>query len=283
VLITSKVCKFILAVLLLASCAAADGPVRGIVVDRSTDCLWLGLPGAVPPGTSFAVRLVPSDTAIAWARVTDCTPDSPFVAKARFKLVDPKGFIPIGAYVEECPSDKVPELDKPGGYKNVGMEPSGVNPLTFTANAFFPTDNSLARDTEDIWPAFFLGYRLSSSDKVTTTIEVGFTHQKGSFTVMGVPESRDFRVFPVTFGAKIWTQPRAMCRGGWFAKLGAGAYAIRDKLTVSGASTTDNFVTFGWLAGLGYESGGGSLAQIYYTDTSRSGFRGIVAGVGARF
>ncbi len=279
----ANVLAFVSVVLILVSCAVADGPTRGLVVDRTDSFLWIGLPNAVPAGTVFDIRLVPNDKVIARAKVLECTPDSPFVAKASFRLTDPKGFIPTGAYAEQSASREVPETDRTDGYNTVRLEPKGINPLSLNVDAFFPTNSSLATETGDIWPAIFLDYRLSNRDRVTTSIEAGYTHKSRRFSVTGAPVRRDFRVIPVTFDAKFWAQSRAVRRGGWFAKLGVGAYAIRDTRTVSGFRTVDDFVTFGWLAGLGYESRGGGLAQLYFVDTSHGGFRGIMAGVGARF
>lgn len=259
----------------------SDGPVRGLVVDRGDGMVWIGLAEPVPRDAVFEVRLVPGDTVIARARVLECTQDSPFVAKARLKLVDPKGFIPIGAYAEVT-DHLIPEQDRPNGYKDVKLGPSGINPLSGSVFAFFPTNSALEAQTNSVWPWFEVDYRMCDNDHLSTNLGVAFTKKQGNFTLGGLPANRDFQVLPVIYDVRLWVQPSPPS-GRWFGRLGVGAYTVRDRLNVNGAITVNTQVTFGWLAGFGYESHNGQSAQVYYTNTSETGFRGIAAGVGVRF
>lgn len=271
----------LLLIVVSSTSVPADEPIRGLVVDRNSKTLYIGLPVCVPTGTVFDVSLVPGDVVIARATVTTCTPDAPYVAQAAFKLVEPDGFIPVGAYVEVV-DGAVPETDRPDGFKSVELGPYRRNPLSLSVGAFFPLDNDLETETGGIWPEFRLAYQTSRTQTFSTSIGIGYAHKYGTFAEMGVSGERDFRVYPVTFDARFYPA-RQIDRGGWFGRLGVGAYTIRDRRVFAGVSDTDTTTEFGWLAGFGYESSGGRTAQVYYEDTSGTEFRGLVLAVGARF
>ena len=265
-------------VLLLASgCSMAEEPVRGLVVDRSDGILWLGLPGPVRAGAVFDVKLVPGDEVIARAEVIECTPDAPYVARAKFAMEDPSAFIPVGAYVEAV-SEVIADRDQPPGYKAIQFHPKAPNPLQFQAGLFFPSNGDLGDETSDTWPAFQLSYRAAASDCSETSIGVGYFHGDGDFTIGGIAGKRDFRALPVTVDMKI-----RGARKGWFVRLGVGAYLIDDERTLGGVTDSTSVTTFGWQAGFGYESKSGRLAQIHYVDVSKTDFRGVVFTLGARF
>ena len=270
------------AILLLVSAPVrAEEPIRGLVVDCGDKVLWLGLPGPVEKGTVFDVRLLPGSKVIARAKVTNCTPDAPYVAKAKFKMLDASAFIPVGAYVETAAED-VADRDVSPGYEPVRLGPEGVNPLSFDAGVFFPADSRIGDETTDTWPAFQVNYRMGKSECCDTSIGIGYYHQDADFRIGSAAGERDFRVFPVTVDAKIRSS-RSACKGGWFARLGVGAYLIDDERKVGSVTSTESVTTFGWQAGFGYESSSGRTAQIYYVDVSKTDFGGIVFSLGARF
>ena len=269
--------SILMILLLVSGLSVADEPVRGLVVDRSDGILWLGLPGPVQAGAVFDVMLVPGDKVIARAEVIECTPDVPYVAKAKFAMEDPSAFIPVGAYVEAV-SEAIADRDQPLGYKAIQFEPRKPNPLQFQAGLFFPSNGDLGDETSDAWPAFQLSYRVGASERCETGIGVGYYHGDGDFEIGGIAGERDFRVLPVTVDVKI-----RGARKGWFLRLGAGAYMIDDERTFGGVTDSTSVTTFGWQAGFGHESKSGRLAQIHYVDVSKTDFRGVVFTLGARF
>ena len=266
--------------LLVSGISVADEPVRGLVVDRSDGILWLGLPGPVRAGAVFDVKLVPGDKVIARAEVIECTPDVPYVARARFAMEDPSAFIPIGAYVEAV-SEVIADRDQPLGYEAIQFEPRKPNPLSFQAGLFFPSNGDLGDETSDVWPAFQLSYRAGASGCCETSIGVGYYHGDGDFEIGGIAGERDFRALPVTVDMKIRGARRA--DRGCFLRLGVGAYLIHDERTFGGVTGSDSVTTFGWQAGFGYESKSGRSVQVYYTDVSKTDFKGVVFSLGARF
>lgn len=289
---------------------ASDELIRGLVVDRGDDVVWIGLPCPVEKGTVFNVMLVPGDRVIGRAKVVFATPDAPYVAKAKLKLLDRDAFVPIGAYVEST-ADAIADRDKPPGYEAPRLEMKGPNPLSFNASLFFPTAHDLKRETDYAWPAFQLSYRLcgrrsySTSERIGTNLArckrveaslgLAYYHGEGSFTVGGISGNRDFRVLPLTLDVKIWLsggdksksecpKARAACGcAGWFARLGVGAYKIDDERTFGGVTDIVDMTTFGWQGALGYESRTGRFAQAQYVDVSRTDFRGVLFSLGARF
>ena len=276
-----------LAAAIIAMCVCAVGadegyqPVRGLVVDRSDGILWLGLPAPAKRGAVFDVMLIPGDKIIARAEVVASTADPPYVAKATFVLEDPDAFVPVGAYVEGAQEVIARDRDEIPGFRSVLLGPRGVNPLSFNVGAFYPTESAFRDETGDLWTAFELAYRLAESKNAITSLSVGYYHREGGFTVGGLDGRRDFRVIPVTIDFKIGTLGGA--RSGGYFLLGVGAYDIRDDRTVGTATESFSKTTFGWKAGLGYESKSGRFAQLKYVDVDESDFKGVVFNLGARF
>ena len=268
-------------VLLLApDLFASDEPICGLVVDRSDEALWLGLPAAVEQGTVFDVSLIPGGRIIAQARVEECTPDSPYVAKAEFKMLDASAFVPIGAYVETV-SEVVSERDAPDGYRAGKSESGQPNPFDFQAGIFFPTASGLKDETDWGWPFFQVGYRLSDSPRGDVNLGLGYYHQDGSFTIGSDEGSRDFRVLPLTLDVKVRSSESP--GRSWFWRVGIGAYMVDDERTFGGVTDSDSVTTFGWQGGIGYESRSGRFAQLCYVDVSKSDFKGLTFSLGARF
>ncbi len=257
-------------------------PVRGLVVDRSDGVLWLGLPAPAKRGAVFDVMLLPGDKVIARAEVVASTADPPYVAKARFVLEDPRAFIPVGAYVEATEEVIARDRDEIRGFREVRLEPRGVNPLSFNIGAFYPSDGDFRDETGDLWTAFELAYRLAESRNTMTSLSVGYYHREGEFMVGALDGRRDFRVLPVSIDFKVGpVRGHGRC-GGYFL-VGVGAYDVRDDRTVGAVTESFSKTTFGWKAGLGYESKSGRFAQIKYVDVSESDFKGVVFSLGASF
>ncbi|HUV06060.1 MAG TPA: hypothetical protein VMX94_13305 [Armatimonadota bacterium] len=277
--LASRLC-IVMVVLVVCGCSMAGEPLRGLVVDRTDNILWLGLPGPVQAGAVFDVMLVPGDKVIARAEVIECTPDAPYVARARFAMEDPSAFIPVGAYVEAV-SEVIADRDRPCGYKAVRVGPRKPNPLQLQAGLFFPTKGDLGDETSDTWPAFQLSYRVAASECSETSIGVGYLHGDGDFTIGGIAGRRDFRVFPVTLDVK--TRGARSADKRWFVRVSLGAYLIDDERTLGGVTSSESDTAFGWQVGFGYESRSGRSAQIHYVDVSKTDFRGVVFTLGARF
>ena len=267
---------------LTLSCAAlrADELVRGIVVDRGDRTLWLGLPVAVEKGTVFNVYLVPGNEAIARATVTEITADPPYVAKASVKLLRSDAFIPVGAYVEVT-GDAMPATDEPGGFKEAGMREKPSQQLSFRAGAFFPTGGNLDDETDEVWPSLQLSYRICEKKTAEVQVGIGYLQGNGDFTVGTETGTREMTVIPVTVDARI--PMSGTRRGGWFARVGVGAYLIAEDRALGAATTSEDTVTFGWQAGFGYSSARGHSAEISFTDVSDTDFQGLVFSLGTRF
>jgi len=265
------------AAILLSMPLAAEEPLRGLVVDRGDDVLWLGFPSAAQKGMVFNVMLVSGGEAIARAEVTEATPDAPYVAKASFKMLDKKAFIPVGAYVE---ATKIPvaDRDETPGYHGVALGPKGLNPLSFQVGAFFPTEDALSDETDQAWPAVQLEYMICRKSSIS--IGLGFYGRGGNFEVGGIAGERNIQVYPVTVNAKLKLSGED--RNGWFGKVGAGAFIVNDERTLGGITEKTNTTTIGWQAGIGYESKGRS-AQLSYVDGRQQDFKGISLTLGARF
>lgn len=272
----------ILLSLLLSSAGvqAADELVRGLVVDRGDKSLWIGLPVPVQRGTVFNVYLVPGNEPIARATVTEITPDPPYVARASVKLLRSDAFIPVGAYVEVV-GDVLPATDSPGGFRDVDFRPQTAGRLSLSASAFFPTGGDLEDETTGVWPSFHLAYRICEKQAADLQVGVGYFHGDGDFTEGLQAGTREFRVIPLTVEARI---PMSASRtGGWFSRIGVGAYYVRDQRTLGGIDSSENTVTFGWQAGFGYVSARGRSAEFYYTDVSETDFQGFAFSLGTRF
>ncbi len=271
-----KLTVWIALILILSAAAArADEPMRGLVVDRGSGALWLGLPGPVPIGTGFNVYLAPGGEPMAFATVIDITPDAPYVAKAKMRALRPDAFIPVGAYVEAAATE-IPEADKhEGGFQDMSLTRRYDRRLTFRAGALFPTNGDLKDETDNLWPAFQASYRLCDSPERDLQVGLGYFGGSGTFT----GGSRDFRVLPVTLDARF----RTSAGSGLFARAGIGAYYIRDERTLGLVTTSNDMVTFGWQAGFGYTSAGGYSAEICYTDVLRTDFGGVVLSLGTQF
>lgn len=260
--------------------AVADELVRGLVVDRSDDILWLGLPDHVKKGAVFDVTLIPGSNVIARAEIIECTPDSPFVAKAKFVMEDPAAIIPVGAYVEAT-SDVVA---KPGdllSYEWATTRTEDQDRLSIQTGVFFPSERSVRDEVQNVWPAVQVSYRLSSDKSSTVGISAGYYGGTGTFTEGLVEGNRKLQVIPVSLDTKLKMGEKR--QSGWFAKLGAGAYWVKDNRTVGTVKEEMNAVAFGWQAGIGWESKNGRSAQVYYTDVSKSDFKGFVFAVGVKF
>ena len=271
---------FLVIAILPAMPLAADEPLRGLVVDRGDNVLWLGFPAAAEKGMVFNVSLLPGNAVIARAEVVEATPDAPYVAKASFTMLDKQAFIPIGAYVEA--SDVVvADRDKTPGYSAVFPAMKETNPLSLTAGVLFPSDDQLADETDQVWPALQLDYRISSNEAGEMSIGLGYYGRRGTFTVGVDPGKRKIQVIPITIDAKL----RSSCQAdnGWFVKVGAGAYIVRDQSTVGTVSEDVNTTTIGWHAGLGHESRSGRSVELGYVDARQRDFKGVTFTLGARF
>lgn len=265
-----------------ALCAQEEGkPVRGIVVDRSENILWLGLPVQVKKGTVFNIMVMPNSKVIAKAIVTECTPDEPYVAKAKFVFEEKGAFITVGAYAEAVSDAAVNDRDKIDGYQEVELGPKGVNPLSFSIGVFYPLESSLRSETVSLWPAVQIGYQLSKQGNTALGLSIGYFHGDGSFTVNEVEGRRDFRLVPLILDVKF--SESAQFKGTPYFKSGIGAFYVKDERSTG--STEDNLdvVTFGWRLGLGYQSKKGRHVELTYTDATRSDFKGLTFNLGARF
>ena len=275
----SVFCLLAIIALLPVGGLMADGPVRGLVVDRGEKILWLGLPAPVHKGAVFDVMLLPGSPVIARAEAIDCTPDAPYVARAKFVMEDPHAFIPIGAYIEAA--ENVPaDRDQPGSYRSVTLGPEGINPLSFSLGLFFPSDSDIRDETASGWPAAKINYRISGGERSGFSVGLGYLHADGDFEVGSLSGSREFLVVPLTVDAKLQSQTK---KSGWFARVGAGAYYVRDERRVGVVAEKTSVTTFGWQAGIGYESKGGGFFEVSYTDVAKTDFKGTVFSLGARF
>ena len=273
---------FLVIAILPAMPLAADEPLRGLVVDRGDKVLWLGFPAAAQKGMVFNVSLLPGNNVIARAEVVEATPDAPYVAKASFTMLDKQAFIPIGAYVEA--SDVVvADRDKSPGYKAIFPAMKETNPLSLTAGVLFLSNKQLQNETDQVWPALQLDYRLSKSGPIEASLGVGFFERHGTFTVGTTTRGRhDLQVIPVTIDAKLRLSEQCG-QSGWFGKAGAGAFIVRDKRVVGTTSKEANNTTIGWRAGIGYESAGGRSVELGYVDACQRDFKGTTFTLGARF
>lgn len=258
----------------------AEEPVRGLVVDRSDDILWLGLPDHVKKGAVFDVMLLPSGRVIARAEIIECTPDAPFVAKAKFAMEDPAAIIPVGAYVEAT-SDVIAKPDDVLSCEWAAPRTEDQDRLSIQAGVFFPSDRSIRHEVQDVWPAVLVSYRISSDELTAVSVSAGYYGGSGTFAEGLLEGNRKLRVIPVSLDAKL--KMAAKRQSGWFARLGAGAYWVKDNRTVGTIEEEIDAVTFGWQAGIGWESKSGRSAHLYYTDVSNSDFKGLVFSVGAKF
>lgn len=271
----------LIAVLLFLSLPTmADEPVWGLVVDRCDDVLWLGLPDHVKKGAVFDVTLLPGSKVIARAEVIDCTPDAPFVAKAKFAMEDPAAIVPVGAYVK-AGSDVVGKPDVSLSHEWAAARTEDQERLSIQAGAFFPSERSVRDEVQDVWPSIQASYRLSSDELTTFSISAGYYAGTGRFKEGVLEGNRKLRVIPVSLDVKLKMGEKR--QSGWFARLGAGAYWVRDDRNVGTVEEEIDAVTFGWQAGIGWESNSGRSAQVYYTDVSKSDFKGFVFAVGAKF
>lgn len=260
--------------------AAVGDPIRGLVVDRTNKFLWIGLPGEVKKGAVFDIMLVPNSKVIARAVVAECTQDSPYVAKARFVMEDQSAFIPVGAYAELRYDSEIGDRDIIGGYQDIRLGSSNT-PWNFEAGVFYPDERGLRKETSSLWPAFRLSYRLAEGKRSSAEIGLGYYHGEGSFGTEENEGSRRFRVMPLTLDLKV-KKARVGC-GGFYGRLGIGAYYIRDKISAGAEEEKSSVTTLGWQVGLGYESRKGRTVEVRYTDVSRSDFKGLSFILGARF
>ena len=257
-----------------------EQPLRGLVVDRGDNALWLGFPAAAQKGMVFNVMLVPGSEVIARAEILEATPDAPYVAKASFTMLDKKAFIPIGAYVEAT-NVAVADRDKEPGYKAVTLGPKGPNPLSLQAGVFFPSNDQLKDETDRVWAAFHFDYRICRSEAAEMSIGAGYYGRHGTFIEGINPGTRVIRVIPITIDAKLKSCEES--GKGWFGKVGVGAYIVRDERTVGAVSESVRNTTIGWQAGIGYESGSGRSVQLGYVDARQRDFKGVTFTLGARF
>ncbi|MDH7480965.1 MAG: hypothetical protein QHH26_03180 [Armatimonadota bacterium] len=265
-----------------ALCAQEEGKlVRGIVVDRSEKLLWLGLPEPVKKGTVFNIMVMPNSKVIAKAIVTECTPDEPYVAKAKFVLEEKGAFVSVGAYAEAVSDAAVKDRDKIDGYQEVELGPKGINPLSFSIGVFYPLESSLRRETATLWPAVQIGYQLCKKENTALSLSIGYFHGDGSFTLDEVEGSRDFRLVPLILDVKF--SEASQLRGAPYFKAGIGAFYVKDERSIGGAEDKLNVVTLGWRLGLGYQSKKGRHVELTYTDAARSDFKGLTFKLGARF
>lgn len=274
---------FVVVLLVSIACISMAGePVRGLVVDRDGDILWLGLPAPAAKGAVFDVKLVPGGKVIARAEIIDSTPDAPYVARARFAMEDPTAYIPIGAFVEATPDVITDRGDLLYNFREVRAEPAEARRLSLHVGGFVPSDDALEDETTSVWPAFELKYLIVRSERSEAAIGAGYYQGDGNFEVAGVGGRREVRVFPLTVEVKV-RGAGSKCKGGWFARVGAGAYYVNDKRRLGSLTNSDNSVEFGWQAGVGYESMSGRFAQVYFVDVADTDFRGAVLSLGSRF
>ena len=273
---------FVVVAILLSLPLSAEAPLRGLVVDKGDDVLWLGFPEAVQKGMAFDVMLVPGSEVVARAEVLEATPDAPYVAKANFKMLDKKAYIPVGAYVEAAKltaADR--DRDTMPGYKGMNLGPKD-NPLSLQAGVFFPSNDQLQDETDEVWPALQLDYRISRSEAAELSIGVGYYGRHGTF-VEGIESGgRVIRVIPITIDAKLKFSEQC-ASGGWYGKVGAGAYIVIDERTVGAVSEDNRTTTIGWQAAIGHESRSGRTVQLGYVDARQSDFKGVSFTLGARF
>lgn len=275
------VALFLVIAILPAMPVAADEPLRGLVVDRGDNVLWLGFPAAAEKGMVFNVSLLPGTNVIARAKVVEATPDAPYVAKANFTMLDKQASIPVGAYVEAV-DVAVACKDKAPGCEGIKCRPKKPNPLSLSIGALFPSDDQLQDETGEAWPAFQLDYSLSRSETGGISLGVGFYRRHGTF-VEGIDAGkRDLQVIPVTIDLKFTSEDWCK-KGGWYGKIGAGAFIVRDERTVGAVSESIRRTTIGWQAGIGYESRSGRSVQLGYLDARQSDFKGVTFTLGARF
>lgn len=272
---------FLVLAVLLSMPLAAQEPLRGLVVDRGSDALWLGFPSAAQKGMVFNVMLVPGSEVIARAKILEATPDAPYVAKASFTMLDKKAFIPIGAYVEAT-NVAVADRDKEPGYKAVTLGPKGPNPLSLQAGVFFPSSDELSEETDQAWPALQLNYRLCKSESTEVSLGVAHYRKRGTFPFGMVTGLRNLQVIPVTIDVKFRMSEDA--KKGWYGKVGAGAFIANDRRAIPAVSDeTVHSTTIGWQAALGYENKRGRSAQLGYIDARHRDFKGVTFTLGARF
>lgn len=271
---------FCIITILIAAPLTAEEPLRGLVVDRGDNVLWLGFPSAAQQGMVFNVMLLPGADVIARAEVVEATPDAPYVAKANFTMLDKKAFIPVGAYVEAT-KVAVPDRDKSPGYDAVTFGPK-KNPLSFQAGVFFPSSDKLQDETDQAWPTVQINYRLSRCEQTEVSLGVGFYRRHGTFTEGIETGKRDLQVIPVTIDAKLKFSEQC-ASGGWYGKVGAGAFIVTDERTVGLVSEDVSSTTIGWQAAIGHESRSGRSVQLGYVDAGQRGFRGVTFTLGARF
>ena len=216
---------------------------------------------------------------MARAEVVEATPDAPYVAKANFTMLDKEAFVPVGAYVEAV-DVAVPDRDKEPGYHAVNFGLKQPNPLSLKAGVFFPSDDQVQNETDEAWPAFQLDYCISRCEAVELSIGVGFYKRHGTF-VEGIESGRrDLQVIPVTIDAKLkFSESR---HSGWYGKIGAGAFIMRDERTVGATSESVRNTRIGWQAGIGHESKSGRSVQLGYVDARQSNFKGVTFTLGAR-
>lgn len=260
----------------------ADKPIRALVVDRSNNFLWLGLPAPVKKGTVFDIMLMPDSKVIARAVVFECTPDEPYVAKAKFVLEDANAFIPVGAYAEASGKVFLNDRDEIPGYRDVKLGSKYAKRINFSIGAFYPLEESLRKETQNILPVFQLSHGLCKSKTGELNLVLGYCQGSGDFSANELAGSRDFKVTSLTFDAK-FSDASEHRKLGFYLLAGAGAFWIQDKRTMMSTEQELNVITFGWRSGIGYQSKSGRLAQLMYTDTARSDFKGLVFSLGARF
>lgn len=278
----------IVVVLCAVSAVMAEQCIRGLVVDTNRDVLWLGLPAPVRNGTVFDVMLLPTGNVIARAEVIECTGDAPYVARARFAMEDTSVTIPVGAYVE-CMVDSIGNSGEsankpkrtPSNTSNNGN--NGVNPLSLHIGSFFPFDNSIRGETSDIWPGAHVTYRIGRLEGCDTKLGVGYFRRTGHFVEAGDEGTRDFRAIPITLDAQMRSPQAQLGAGGWFGRLGVGAYVITDERSVGATTETTSTTALGLQLGFGYESANGRSVQLTYMGSSNTGFNGLSVCLGARF
>jgi len=258
---------------------ANDQPFRGLVVDRTEKFLWLGLPTPAKKGAVFDIMLVPGSKVIARAVVSDCTVDSPYVARAKFVMEDPSAFIPVGAYAEASYSEAIDDRDVSEGYESIRLG-SEKSPWSLKVGIFYPDDKAVRDETRALWPTVEVSYRLARRDECILEAGLGYYQGKGSLVSDDLETKRDIRVLPFTLNVRV---KNGKDRDGSYARVGVGAYYVRDKVSAGGAEDKSSVVTFGWQAGLGYESRRGRSVELKYTDVSRTDFRGFVLSFGAKF
>lgn len=262
-----------------AGISSADDPARGLVVDNGSKTIWLGLPAPVEKGTVFGVYLVPGGELLARATVLDITPDAPFVARASVRLMRKDAFIPVGAYIEAM-SNALPTMDEPGGFDAVDFHDETARRLTFRAGILSPTSD-IGDETASIWPAFQVAYGICSKRNLDAQIGLGYCGSTGSFSEGVLDGTRQFRAMPLTFDMRMRMSDSRT--GGWFTRAGVGAYFIRDRRTLGAVTASEDKVTFGWQAGVGYVSTRGQSVEVYYTDVSETDLQGLVFSLGTRF